>query len=275
MPDAAHASGAAASLPAGAIPTDRVELRTGTLVVTDLHLAPMGDARTDKFVAWCDGLGEVPALVCLGDLFDMWVSRQQVRLPGSVPVFEAFRRLTERGVAVHLVPGNRDLLIGRWFDAKTGGTLHPDGFVASVEGDGEVAFVHGDALCTLDRGYLRLRWAWRFGLVRLFSWLAPLWVSRRIGARVRGVSDTAKPLKLPAEKSIQADAVRAVAAATGVRTVVCGHAHEFRDDSLERDGAEPVRWVVVGAWEWTQDLLRVTNGGGLELDSSATIPAAT
>jgi len=81
-------------LPDGACPTTRVRLTAGTLVITDLHLAPLGDERTGRFVQLCDQLEGVPALVCLGDLFDMWVCRRQANMEGSVPVFDAFERLT-------------------------------------------------------------------------------------------------------------------------------------------------------------------------------------
>ena len=171
---------------------------------------------------------------------------------GSVPVLDAFERLVRRGTEVHLVPGNRDALIGAWFEKRTGGRLHPDGFVGEMEGGECAVFVHGDALCTRDTGYLRLRSLWRFWPVRLISWLAPMWFARRVGSRLRGISESTKPIKLAEEKAIQRDA------------------HDVRDESLG-EGLDPVRWIVVGAWEWEQDLLRIGEAGSLQLGSWATI----
>lgn len=262
----------AAALPAGAVPVTRVPLPEGTLVITDLHLAPLGDGRSERFTRLCDGLEGVPALVCLGDLFDMWVCRRQAGMEGSGQVLDALERLARRGVAVHVVPGNRDALLGPWFDRRTGGSLHPDGFVAELPSGERAAMVHGDALCTRDRGYLRLRWLWRFPPVRLVSWLAPMWFARRIGARLRGLSEASKPTKLPDEKAIQRAAVTGVAALTGASALVCGHAHDARDEALEGAGGEPVRWIVVGAWGWERDLLRVGKAG-LETGSWDNIPA--
>ncbi len=259
-------------LPAGACPTTRVGLLEGTLVITDLHLAPFGDERTRRFVQLCDQLEGVPALICLGDLFDMWVCRRQAGMEGSKPVLDAFERLTRRGTEVHLVPGNRDALIGAWFEERTGGRLHRDGFVGELEGGVRAVFVHGDALCTRDTGYLRLRSLWRLPPVRLISWLAPMWFARRVGSRLRGLSEASKPVKLAEEKAIQRDAVCRVAREAGATALACGHAHDVRDESLSGE-AEPVRWIVVGAWEWEQDLLRIGKAGGLELGSWATIGA--
>ena len=257
-------------LPAGACPTTRVGLPEGTLVITDLHLAPLGDERTRRFVQLCDQLEGVPALICLGDLFDMWVCRRQASMEGSTPVLDAFERLVRRGTEVHLVPGNRDALIGAWFEKRTGGRLHRDGFVGELEGGARAVFVHGDALCTRDMSYLRLRSLWRFWPVRLISWMAPMWFARRVGSRLRGLSESTKPIKLADEKAIQPDAVRRVAREVGASALACGHAHDVRDESLG-EGGDPLRWIVVGAWEWELDLLRIGKAGSLELDSWATI----
>lgn len=263
----------ASRLPAGACPSSRVALPVGTLVITDLHLAPFGDERTSRFVRLCDQLEGVPALVCLGDLFDMWVCRRQVRLAGSAPVLDALERLVRRGTEVHLVPGNRDALLGAWFERRTGGNLHRDGFVGELPGGGASVFVHGDALCTLDKSYLRLRSLWRFWPVRLISWLAPLWFARRVGSRLRGFSEATKPTKLPEEKAIQGDAIRRVMHEAGASVLVCGHAHDARDEPVPRAAAEPQRWIVVGAWGWDRDLLQIGKAGRLDLDSWANISA--
>ena len=77
MSQAERPSADASRLPAGACPSTRVALPVGTLVITDLHLAPFGDERTSRFVRLCDQLEGVPALVCLGDLFDIMPCRQQ------------------------------------------------------------------------------------------------------------------------------------------------------------------------------------------------------
>jgi UDP-2,3-diacylglucosamine hydrolase len=249
-------------------------------VITDLHLVPLGDERSEAFITWCDALVDVPALVCLGDLFSVWVGRKQARIPGTKAVFDAFARLAERGIHVHLVPGNRDAILDEAFASETGGAFHLEGFVGllgdldgNLDGGERATFVHGDALCTLDRRYLQLRRLLRRRPLRFATRHGPFWLARWIGSRIRGASESAKPCKLPEEKSIRVAAVRALAAATSVSAVVCGHAHVLRDEVLAGgDGATPVRWIVIGEWESEGDLLRIGADGGLELMSSATIP---
>lgn len=248
-------------LPGGSVPTTSIgALEPGTRVITDLHLAPLGDERTALFEAACAELTDTPRLIILGDLFDVWVGRKQARLDGTARVLRALRQLTERGVAVELVPGNRDTLLGATFERSTGGRLHREGFLAESPcglRTERIAFVHGDALCTLDRGYLRLRWLLRTRPVRFVSRFVPLWIARRVGERLRSESERRKPFKLEAERSIRPAAVELLAKGAGSDVVVCGHAHVARDVALRG-----VRWIVVAAWrESGADELSIGNAG--------------
>ncbi len=260
-----------ALLPDGSIPSAQVALRAGARIIADLHLAPGGDQRTERFIAWCDALvaESVPQLVVMGDFFDTWVGAKQTRLTGSVEVLAALKRLTARGTDVLMIPGNRDALMGAAFEEASGAVLYAEGFVAELPAPdgglehGRVAFVHGDSLCTLDTGYQRLRRLWRWGFTRWLSRRMPLWMARWVAARLRAQSETRKAFKLDDQKSIRPAAVAALAAASHASTVVCGHAHDARDESLGEPGADGVRFVVVGAWEWRDDLYGVDARGRL------------
>ena len=60
----------------------RVHLAPGTVVIGDLHLDLFDEAHAAPFAAWCAGL-DAPRLVILGDLFEFWVGRKQLRVPGA------------------------------------------------------------------------------------------------------------------------------------------------------------------------------------------------
>lgn len=259
-------------LPEGAVPVEHLELAPGTVAITDLHLSPVGDPRTDTFIRWCDGLRDAPRLLILGDLFDMWVGPRQARLPGTARALAALRRLTDRGVGVDVVPGNRDALMGAAFEAASGARLWHEGFVADLGGAGRrAAFVHGDALCTLDAGYQRLRRVWRNGAVRRVAGWTPLWAAGWIGRRLRRASEAAKPRKVEAQRSIRPLAVQRLAEQAGVEMVVCGHAHEPIDVALSdypETRGSGVRWLVLGAWRMHGlDLLTVEEGGRLAVET--------
>lgn len=246
--------------PAREFPTSSAALvlEPGTRVIGDLHLDPIGEARIAAFAAWCAALRDCPRLIILGDLFDVWVGPAQARLEGSRAVLEALAQLAARGVELEVVPGNRDFLMGPDFERAAGARLWPGGFAAQWPAGGErVLFVHGDELCTLDLPYQRMKRVLRSGPARFLAPRLPLAFARWAAARLRKRSRLAVARKRPEATEIQASACRALAAAARGSTLVCGHAHQFRDERLP-DGP---RWIVLDAWGGRRDVLRADSGG--------------
>jgi UDP-2,3-diacylglucosamine pyrophosphatase LpxH len=60
---------------------------------------------------------------------------------------------------------------------------------------------------------------------------------------------------------MQESACRELAAQHRARTVVCGHAHRYRDETL----ADGTRWIVLDAFGGAKDVLEVGPGGELAL----------
>ncbi len=240
----------------GPDPAHEIEALDGVLVVADLHLDLADEHGCDAFARSCDSLSGLAHLVVLGDLFDAWVGPAHARLPAARTMLQAFARLADRGVAVHLVHGNRDFLLDESSLAGCGARVHPDHLRVRA-GDAAVLLVHGDRECTRDHAYQRLRRVLRSPLVRAFARRAPLWASLPLARRLRRASIGAVSRKAPQEKSIQPEAVRARAVRHGATIVVCGHAHEWRDLDL---GA--CRWIVLDAWgAGPRDALRIDAGG--------------
>lgn len=234
--------------PAAALP--ELELRAGSRVIADLHLDLAERASVEPFLAFLAQLAACPTLVVLGDLFDVWVGPAQMRLGEAPRVLDALAALASRGTELVIVHGNRDFLLERRFAGRVNARLAPEGFVARLPGGERMLCVHGDTLCTRDAGYQRLRAVLRS---RALLWLAPrlpFVLSRAIARRLRRASVKAVAAKYADEKSIQRDAVAAAAREHGAAIVLCGHAHEFRD---ERVGE--TRWIVLDAFGGARDRL--------------------
>lgn len=228
-----------------------IPLAPGTLCIADLHLDVASADGGDELVRFLGKLAGVPRLVILGDLFDVWVGPAQATMPGAPAVLDALKQLTHAGTAVDLVPGNRDFLLDRSFEERTRVRLHAEGFVG-IQGARRILFVHGDTLCTRDLAYQRLRRVLRSKPV---GWLAPrmpLSIGTRVARRLRRASVRAVAAKLPEEKSIQREAVVDAARAARCATLVCGHAHAFRDETLEGG----LRFLVLDAFGGPRDVLR-------------------
>jgi len=246
------------------------ELTRRTAAVGDLHLDPAGDERSWQFGAWLERLAGDEHLIVLGDLFEVWVGPAQARLAGAAEVLDALSRATRRGVLVDVVPGNRDFLLGRDFAARTGAGVRPAGLVGTrARGDvRRFLFLHGDELCTRDRAYQRMKRVLRSAPVRGLSRLLPLPAARWAAGRLRGASVRAVGRKSSDVKALQPDACRRAARGVGADAVVCGHAHESRDERMEGG----LRWIVVDAWGGERDLLAIGPEGELGLTGSGGWP---
>ena len=246
-----------------------VALGPGSLAVADLHLDATDAAAVEPFVAWLDALGSPPALAVLGDLFDVWVGPAQAELAGARAALDALARLWERGTRLLVVPGNRDFLLDASFEAECGARLCPEGFVARVERPGaeplRVLCVHGDTLCTKDRGYQRLRRVLRSTPVRTLAPRLPRALGLAVARRLRRASARAVRAKAPEEKSIQRDAALDAARAQRADVVLCGHAHAHRDETL----GGGTRLVVLDAFGGPRDVLVFGGVAGVALRASS------
>jgi UDP-2,3-diacylglucosamine hydrolase len=240
-----------------------IALPEGSLFVGDLHLDPEGGVRTDRFLRWLERTRGAPVLVILGDLFEYWIGSAQ--LAETAPVLAAMRASVEAGSAIALVPGNRDFLLDARFEERSGARVHPHGFVARTGAGERVLVVHGDELCTLDVGYQRLRRVLRSGAVRALAPRVPAFLARSVARRLRGASVRAVSQKPSRAMEQQRDACSELALRHGCRTLVCGHAHRFRDETL----AGGVRWLVVDAFGDARDTLRVEGDGNVALVRAA------
>ena len=241
-----------------------LDLLPGTLLIADLHLDVEDAASLAAFVAVLERNAGAPRVAILGDLFEYWLGPAHARTPGGGHVLAALAALTANGTAVDVVPGNRDFLLDSSFEEASGARVRRDGFVGRMPGGGRLLVLHGDELATRDRGYQRLRRVLRSRPLRWLAPRLPLGVSRTLARRLRRASTRAVAAKSRDEKALQPDACAAFARAHSAATVVCGHAHEFRDEEL----AGGTRWIVLDAFGGRRDTLEV-GATGLRLVSSS------
>jgi len=245
----------------GALP--ELELREGARVIADLHLDLADPQSVAPFLEFLAGLKDCPQLVVLGDLFDVWVGPAQMSEGEAPRVLGGLAHLEKQGTQLVVVHGNRDFLLEGRFAERVGGTLLPDGFLAKLPDGSRMLCVHGDTLCTKDKGYQRLRRTLRS---RPMLWLAPrlpYWFSRAVAKRLRRASVKAIAAKLPDEKSIQRDAVESAALENRAAIVLCGHAHAFRDERVGN-----TRWIVLDAFGGPRAELHIAAGGAQPIEAA-------
>jgi UDP-2,3-diacylglucosamine hydrolase len=215
-----------------------------TLFISDLHLAPERPVLVEAFHAFCEGPARAAAaLYVLGDLFDAWIGDDQLREPLAAGVAAALRTAADAGVAVKVMRGNRDLLLGDRFAAAAGATLLPDEIVVDLDG-APTLLLHGDGLCTDDADYQRFRaWAHDPGRQRRFQML-PYFLRRAVMAWMRRKSGQQTSAKTPEMMDVNADAVAAAFRAHGVARMIHGHTHRPAHHAQVVDGRACERWVL-------------------------------
>lgn len=230
-----------------------------TLFISDLHLSGERPQIIEQFVALTRGEArEAEALYILGDLFEAWLGDDAV-LPEITPAIEAVKALTESGVPVYVMAGNRDFLMGEGFEAMSGARLISDPSVIDLYGT-PTLLMHGDTLCTDDVAYQRLR-----AQVRDPAWIAAalaMSVEQRIVTARKMRQQSQAHTQSTAEEimDVNADAVTQAMRAHGVTRLIHGHTHRPATHSLEIDGRKATR-IVLGDWYDQASLLRCNQSG--------------
>ena len=127
-----------------------------TMFISDLHLDAARPEITALFARFLEGPArQADALYILGDLFEAWVGDDDPSDPGAL-VARHLRALTDAGVPVAFIRGNRDFLLGADYAARCGMTLLHDPTVVDLYGT-PTLLLHGDLLCTADTAYQQFR----------------------------------------------------------------------------------------------------------------------
>ena len=227
-----------------------------TLFIADLHLQTEEPAITAGFLRFLAGTAqEADALYILGDLFEAWIGDDDPN-PLHRQIAAALKALTDSGVPVYFLHGNRDFLLGQRFARESGMTLLPEEKVLELYGK-RLLILHGDTLCTDDAGYQAFRakvhQPW---LQKLFLAL-PLFIRMRIAAKMRADSTSANRNKSQAIMDVNPQAVVKVMEKHQVQHLIHGHTHRPDIHALTANG-EPACRYVLGAWHSEGSMVKVT-----------------
>jgi len=236
------------------------------LFVSDLHLTDHRPHITALFGRFLDGQArQADALYILGDLFEAWVGDDDPSEAGAF-VADRLRALSDAGVPVFFIRGNRDFLLGQDYADRCGMTLLDDPTVVDVHGT-PTLLLHGDLLCTDDAAYQSFRAQTRDPRWQAQFLAQPLAARLTFAAQARAASQ-ARYGELVATGV--AEAISDVAPATvqawferfGVQRMIHGHTHR---PAIHDEGHGRTR-IVLGDWYEQGSVLRVS-ASSASLDS--------
>jgi UDP-2,3-diacylglucosamine hydrolase len=237
-----------------------------TLFISDLHIDASRPAIIGQFLSFLEAEAKkAEALYILGDLFESWIGDDAPDAAQSAAI-AGLRALTLSGVPCFVMHGNRDFLLSTQFCRMSGAHLLPDPVIVTLYGEA-VLVMHGDALCTDDRAYQRLR-----ATVRDADWQRQfldlsIEARRALAGAARAGSQAHTAAMENVITDVNPDSVARALRVAGTATLLHGHTHRPAIHALEVDGKPRTR-IVLGDWYHQGSVLR-WNQDGPELNSLA------
>lgn len=214
-----------------------------TLFISDLHLTLQRPAIGEIFLNFLRGQARsAEALYILGDLFEIWLGDDAV-VDEYRPYVEAIKSLSDSGVPVYFMQGNRDFLTASGFEAMTGARLLDHHHVLDLYGT-PTLLMHGDLLCTDDVDYLKFR-----AMILSSEWQQEF-LSKSVAERVeygrmlREKSREAMQGKQELIMDVNQDAVAETMRHYQVTHLIHGHTHRPDVHQFMLDGKTVTRSVL-------------------------------
>ena len=230
-----------------------------TLFISDLHLSADRPDITSLFIHFLNHEAcQAEALYILGDLFEAWLGDDMV-LPEYTKAIASMKALSDSGVPIYIMHGNRDFMLGEAFTIMSGSTLLDDPTVIDLYGQ-PTLLLHGDTLCTDDVPYQKFR-----AMVRNPAWQQEI-LARSPNERLalakqyRELSQTETSNKAEDIMDVNQQAVEQLKTDKGIYRMIHGHTHRpaVHDFVIDTQSAQR---IVLGDWDEQGSMLHCDENG--------------
>ena len=223
--------------------------------ISDIHLSPEKPelcALFDDFIE--KNAYQAKALYILGDLFDVWLG-DDLMADFERQIAKTLANLADSGVAVYLVPGNRDFLLDQTFAQLAKLTLLKDPTPIRLY-DIDCLLCHGDALCTEDRLYQLYRKVVQHPFCRfLFLHLSRKY-RQKIARRLRANSQNYQMKQPQFKLDVTEAGVQHAIQQHPCQMIVHGHVHRAKHAKHSVNQIRVDRYVL-GTWHKTGSVISI------------------
>lgn len=222
-----------------------------TLFISDIHLDPeRPDIQKcfDQFIESCLADAEkIESIYILGDLFEVWIGDD-----ASIPLYrqpiEQLKKLSDYGIKLFVMHGNRDFLMGSEFEKACGCTLIPDLYLFNSSNNAQTILLsHGDIFCTDDKEYMSFR-----KMVRDSLWQTDF-LNKSIGERIKMAQAMREQSKQRGQEKqsdimdVNQESVESIMDEYQVSTLIHGHTHRPAKHEFQLNG-QIVKRIVLPDW---------------------------
>lgn len=234
-----------------------------TLFISDLHLSGERKNITELFIKFLDQrASNADALYILGDLFEVWMGDDFID-PGYQQSISKIKQLSESGLPIYVMHGNRDFLMTDQFSNLSGATLIDEPTIIDLYGT-PTLLMHGDTLCIDDTEYQKFR-----AMVRNPQFISDF-LSKSIEERLaiatkfREASKTETASKAMDIMDVNQQAVETVMQEQNINQLIHGHTHRpaIHDFTVN---SKAMKRIVLGDW-YTQGSVLICNEEGCQLE---------
>ncbi|MGB2272286.1 MAG: UDP-2,3-diacylglucosamine diphosphatase [Pseudomonadales bacterium] len=234
-----------------------------SLFISDLHLCAQRPDISEAFVRFCTQRAiNAEALYILGDLSDAWLGDDDDSDIAELLKSE-IKKLTDAGVKVFIMVGNRDFLMGQQFATDCQCTLLADPSVIDLYGQ-SVLLMHGDSLCTEDAEYMAFRAQIRNPDMQQVLLSKSLDERRGIAKMLREKSRSANATKTEDIMDVTPSEVVKALNDHNVDIMIHGHTHRPAIHNLIVDSVDAKRYVL-GDWDKKGWCITASKDTSLEL----------
>ena len=236
---------------------------TLALFVSDLHLSADLPKTTETFFAFLhDHALRTRALYLLGDIFEYWAGDDDLDDAYHRNVINALRSLSDQGVSLNWIAGNRDFLVGETLAAACGLQILTEPHIADIAGR-QILLLHGDAQCTDDAAYMSFRTQVRDPEWQRVFLARPLDERKAIITGMREGSRQAQRDKAMEIMDVNSGEISRLFDAYGVTLMIHGHTHRPQAHT----GNGRVRHVLPD-WDCDAEVIR---GGWIAINAAGEI----
>ncbi len=220
--------------------------------ISDLHLDESKPKTTKLFHTFIkqiikENINDTEVYI-LGDLFESWIGDDYDN-PFHDEIKLLLTSMSNSGVKVFFLFGNRDFLIGETFLSKTGIELLDDPALLTIN-EKRVLITHGDQMCLDDHDYQNFR-----AMVRNPEWQQeflsfPISKRLKIAGEAKDASKQSKQEKVIEIMDVNEKAVAAIFNEHQIDLMIHGHTHRPMKHEIVLDGKAYYRYVL---GDWAKD----------------------
>lgn len=231
------------------------------LFISDLHLSTQTPMITQHFLDFLTQRAILAEkLYILGDLFEVWLGDDEQDYQS---VKTALHTLTTSGIAVEILHGNRDFLLGTQFTAETGCHLIAEPYIVDLYGV-KTMLMHGDILCTQDMAYQAFRQQVRNPLWQQHFLAQPLAQRQLLAQQARQQSQQHTQMTQEFIMDVTPEEVVKLLQSHQVYELIHGHTHRPALHKFEVAGKQATRYVL-GAWQQHQAIILQVSENSVKL----------